>query len=232
MAIINAAIQEQVRAALADLDEPVKVIVFTQAAECDYCAETRQLAEEVAAFSDKITVEARDLAADAEVAQAYAVDKAPAMVIARAAAPPTHAGIRLYGIPAGYEFATFIEAIRLVSRGEAGLSPASLSVLKRLEQPLRIQVFVTPSCPHCPQAAQLAHRLAQASDLITADMVEAEEFPELADRYHVYGVPRTVINDTIHIEGAMPEAAVVARLAAMLDERQGVPRPGGLEPVM
>jgi hypothetical protein len=57
-----------------------------------------------------------------------------------------------------------------------------------------------------------------ASDLVTADMVEASEFPHLANRYQVYGVPRTVINDVIHIEGAMPEPAVIRQLLTVLDE--------------
>jgi hypothetical protein len=55
----------------------------------------------------------------------------------------------------------------------------------------------------------LAHRLAMESDWITADMVEASEFPHLANKYEVYGVPRTVINETFHIEGAAPEPMVV-----------------------
>ena len=63
----------------------------------------------------------------------------------------------------------------------------------------------------------LAHRLAMASDWIRADMVEATEFPHLANKYQVYGVPRTVINETIHIEGAVPEAMLVSRLMTALD---------------
>jgi predicted DsbA family dithiol-disulfide isomerase len=51
-----------------------------------------------------------------------------------------------------------------------------------------------------------------ASDLVTADMVEATEFPHLANKYRVHGVPLTVINETIHIEGAVPEAALVAEM--------------------
>ena len=63
----------------------------------------------------------------------------------------------------------------------------------------------------------LAHKLALASDLITADCVEATEFPHLANKYHVYGVPRTVINEDIHIEGAVPEKMLVAELMKVLD---------------
>ena len=58
----------------------------------------------------------------------------------------------------------------------------------------------------------LAHKLAMASDLITADMVEAMEFPHLANKYDVYGVPRTVINEVIHIEGAVPEDMLMEEL--------------------
>ncbi len=47
--------------------------------------------------------------------------------------------------------------------------------------------------------------MAVASEHITADVVEITEFPELAQRYHVYGVPKVVINDTVEFEGALPE---------------------------
>ncbi len=62
----------------------------------------------------------------------------------------------------------------------------------------------------------LAHQLAVESDLIRADMVEATEFPHLAMKYRVMGVPRTVINETIHIEGAVPEPALMKELAKVL----------------
>jgi len=78
-------------------------------------------------------------------------------------------------------------------------------------------VYVTPTCPYCPRAVLLAHKLALASDLVTADMVEATEFPHLANKYHVYGVPRTVINEVIHIEGAVPEGALLPQLMTVLD---------------
>ena len=63
----------------------------------------------------------------------------------------------------------------------------------------------------------LAHKLAMASDLVTADMVEATEFPHLSNKYHVHGVPRTVVNETIHIEGAVPEAELMAEVFANLE---------------
>ena len=52
---------------------------------------------------------------------------------------------------------------------------------------------------------RLAHQMAVESDLIRADMVEAIEFPHLANKYSVYGVPRSVFNETVYLEGAAPE---------------------------
>jgi len=63
---------------------------------------------------------------------------------------------------------------------------------------------------------RLTHKLAIASDNIRADMVEAMEFPHLAIKYNVRGVPRIVINETIQIEGAAPEATLMAKLQESL----------------
>ena len=62
--------------------------------------------------------------------------------------------------------------------------------------------------------------MALASEWVTADMVEAQEFPHLANRYQVYGVPRTVINEVIHIEGAVPEEMLIDELMQVMDEKQ------------
>jgi predicted DsbA family dithiol-disulfide isomerase len=59
---------------------------------------------------------------------------------------------------------------------------------------------------------RLAHQLAFESDQVKADMVEAIEFPHLSMKYQVQGVPRTVINETVHQVGAAPEAMLMAKL--------------------
>jgi predicted DsbA family dithiol-disulfide isomerase len=58
---------------------------------------------------------------------------------------------------------------------------------------------------------RLAHQLAFESELLRADMVEAIEFPHLSMKYEVRGVPRTVINETVHIEGAVPEPMLMQK---------------------
>jgi glutaredoxin-like protein len=197
----------------AQLTHPVKLVMFTQEFECQFCAETRQIVEEIAGLSDKITAEIYDFVADKAAAETYDIAKIPAIAIVREEDDGERDyGIRFYGIPSGYEFTSVIEDIFDVSAGQSGLQPASKEALAELEEPVHFQVFVTPTCPYCPQAVRVAHKFALESDLVTADMVEAVEFPHLANKYSVYGVPRTVINETVHQEGAAPEPMMLAKL--------------------
>jgi glutaredoxin-like protein len=195
------------------LTNPVKLLMFTQTVECQFCKETRQIVEEVADLSDKITVEVRNFVTDKAVADMYGIDKIPAIAILRMEdGQERDYGIRFYGIPSGYEFTSIIEDILDVSRGQSGLMPKTKESVASITEPVHFQVFVTPTCPYCPQAVRLAHKLAIESDSIRADMIEAIEFPQLANKYSVYGVPRTVINEAIHQEGAVPEPMMLAKL--------------------
>lgn len=207
---------------LAALDAPVRLLVFTEASGCPYCHHTRQLLEEVAELSDRIELEILDRHAEPDLARRYGIDKVPAIAVLSGGSEPTDTGIRFFGIPSGYEFGTLVDDLVAVSRGEAALSPATRAWLETLDRPLHLQVFVTPTCPYCPHAVSLAHRLALASPLIRADMVEATEFPSLADQYGVYGVPRTVINETIAVEGAVPEGQLLEHLKEAVAQEQPV----------
>jgi len=183
------------------LVDPVKIVMFTQEFECRFCSDTRKLVQDLATLNDKITVEVHDFVADAEKAKEYGVTKIPAIVIIG----KKDYGVRIYGIPYGYELQTLIEAIINVSRGKTDLSDNTKSILKEVKSPVHIQVFVTLTCPHCPVAAAVAHKLAIESDLVKADVIETSEFPDLAMKYNVIGVPKIVINEKIEFVGAFNE---------------------------
>ena len=200
--------QKAVRQRLEQMKDPVKLINFTQELECQFCAETRRLLEELAGLSDQLSLEVYNFQLDKEKVAQYRVDKIPATVIEG----DKDYGIRIYGIPFGYEFAALLDVIVAASRGEPGLKPDSVELLKGLTKPVHLQVLVTPTCPYCSIAVRLAHQMALASDLVAADMVEATEFPQLVYRYGVRGVPHTVINEDASITGAMPEQDFVARV--------------------
>jgi len=123
------------------LVNPVRLVMFTQEFECQYCRETRQLVEEVAALSDKVDAEVYDFVIDKEKAEAYSVDKIPAIAVVGT----KDYGLRYYGIPSGYEFTSLIEDIITVSQGDSGLPAPTREALAQLSKPVHIQVFVTPT---------------------------------------------------------------------------------------
>lgn len=228
MATLSASLQKQLQAVFAALPNPVTLAVFTSGSEaastCEMCDDTRALVEELASMgSGKVRVELYDVDHDAGETRIYGIDRVPAIAVLGGESGRRDFGIRFFGAPAGYEFGTLVEDIRMVSGGESGLSDGTVDALANLASPLHIRVFVTPTCPYCPRAVLLAHKMAIASDLVTADAIDATEFPDLADRYQVRGVPRTVINDSVHVEGAVPEAMLMAQLMPITVEPNQAP---------
>lgn len=216
MALIDTKDADAVRQELdAALARPVTLAVFTSDDSCEYCDLTHELLTELTGLHSSLVLRTYDLYRDAERATALGVDKAPAIVVL-GGEEETDYGIRYYGLPSGYEFATLLQAIRIVGTDQAPVQPATQAFLAELTQPLHLQVFVTPGCPYCPRAAVLAYTLAHASPHITADTIEVSEFPELGDRYQVMGVPRTVIGEVVHVEGAAPEGMLLGKLREAL----------------
>lgn len=119
--------------------------------------------------------------------------------------------MRFLGTPAGYEFISLIQAVRLVGGGASHLSTEGRARLASVDRPMTLRVFTTPTCPHCPRAVSLAHEMAWANAHITAYAVEVTEYPDLARRYHVTGVPKTVVDDTVEILGAIPEDEFISQ---------------------
>ncbi|MCL4478083.1 MAG: thioredoxin family protein [Deltaproteobacteria bacterium] len=193
--------KEYLKNEFSKLPNQIKLILFTQADNCMYCKEEKELMQELGELSDKIKVEFYDYDTQKDKAEQYKIDKGPALIIEGV----KDYGIRYYGIPAGYEFSSIVEDIMDVSLGKSNLTSESIKKIKGINKPIRIQVFVTPSCPYCPRAVRMAHKIAMENDLVTGDMVEATEFPEISNKYGVQSVPKIVINETVEFVGALPE---------------------------
>lgn len=201
MAHISKEDQDYLKKEFSKMKKPVKLVYFTQQFECQYCQLTRELLTELSALSDKIKVDIYDFVKDEAQVKKYDIKRIPAIVVEG----EKDYGIRFYGVPAGYEFSTLIEDIIDVSTGTTSLTKETKEELKKLTKPVHIQAFVTLTCPYCPRAVRMAHMMAMESDLVTGDMVEASEFPQLSNRYFVSAVPKVVINEEVEFEGALPE---------------------------
>ncbi|HZW04207.1 MAG TPA: thioredoxin family protein [Anaerolineaceae bacterium] len=221
--MLNDDIRGQVVEILASMQQPVEVLFFgSQDSSCEYCGETEQLLKEIAELSDQIGLQSHDFEAEGDLARQYGVDKVPGFVIAaRDGDQIVDYGIRYAGIPAGHEFTSLINDLLIVSQRKSGLSEETRQFLAELDQPVHLQVFVTPTCPYCPRSVVLAHQFAFESDKVVAEMVEAMEFPDLADQYGVSGVPHTSINyGAGEVIGAAPEAQLLEEIRSALKQGQ------------
>lgn len=189
-----------------NLKEEVKLYIFTSEENCQYCEQTVQIAHELGETSELIKVEILDLNSDK--AKEWGIDGAPTTVVTSNGSNQ-NARIKYVGIPMGYEFSSLIEDIRRISTNNPELDSAVTKKLEEVDQPLKIQVFVTPTCPYCPKAVGVAHKFALANSNITGEMVEASEFPEMADKFGVSSVPHIVINGDVQFVGAYPEESFV-----------------------
>jgi glutaredoxin-like protein len=203
MGLIPEEHKEHIKSQLAqNMVNTVRIVMFTQEMECKFCSETKQLIIEMAALNDKIKAEVRDFVADSQMAKDFGIDKVPAVIILG----EKDYGIRFYGLPFGYEFQTLMESLVAVSRGKTDLSEETKQKLREIKTPVNIKVLVTLTCPHCPAATAMAHKFAMENDLIRAEAIDANEFPQLALKYGVMGVPKVVINEKIEFVGAVPES--------------------------
>ena len=212
--LLNADVVKQIEDAFAPMKEAVHIMYFGQKENCDYCADTQKLLEEVAVISEKLSLEIYDLDKDADLAKKFNVDKAPGIVItAKDGKTISDYGVRYAGIPSGHEFTSLIQDILLVAGRDSGLMQETRDFLKELTEPVLLQVFATPTCPHCPGAVTLAHQFAMESSMVQAEMISAMEFQALSQKHNVSGVPQTTINDgAANVVGAVPESNMVTEL--------------------
>ena len=125
------------------LTNPVKLVFFSQATDCDFCPITKQILDEVASLSDKIQIQTFDFATDRAQVEQFKIARVPAIAIVRAGMPDRDYGIRYYGVPSGFEFAALVGDILDVSAGDSGLNAASRAALAQLQEPVHLQVFST-----------------------------------------------------------------------------------------
>ena len=192
-------------ARLDQLSTAARLVFFTQTFECGNCLTERLAVDKIASLSDQITVEEHNLILDKNKASLFNIDRAPALAIVG----EYDLGIRFYGAPEGSEMASIVEAILMAATGDTGLSDESLAAVASVNRAVDIKVFVTPTCAYCPKAVVTAYRLAVASDQIMAAAIDVTEYPDLAQKYRVTGVPKTIVDNQVEIFGIETEESFI-----------------------
>jgi len=210
---LDESVKQIVQQRFSDMKNPVTIRVFSTKGHCLFCNEMIDLMTEVASLSDKINLEVCNCNEDDPQAKKYGIERHPAIVIEG----DKDYGVRFFGVPAGKEFTTLVESIMLVANRDAVLSPEVLEMLKSIKQKVNLKVFVTLECPYCPAMVLRAHKLAIASENITAEMIEASQFAQLSSDFDIFGVPNTIINNGKgSVEGLVPEETLLQAILESL----------------
>src|SRR5690554_1558575 len=202
MKMFNSEIENQLKDVFSDMKNDVIVALFTQEGDCPTCKETKDYMSEVETLSEKIHFKEYDINKDQELAIKYNIEMVPSIVLLDN--NEEYKGIKFNGIPAGHEINSFVPALLEMSGNVSEVSEKLQNRIDKIEKPVNIKVFITLTCPHCPGAVQKAHKLALTNPNIEAEMIEAQTFYDLSNKFNVSSVPKVVINDKHEIIGNQP----------------------------
>lgn len=211
----EADIQPQIQQMLASLTHDIDLYLFTSGNGRDSYT---QAARQVIRMFRQLTPRLRhkEFGLDHELAEKWQVTSGPTLVF-----QPDQYRIRWMGAPVGEEGRTFLEMILLLGSDDSGLNPDALGVIQRLDTPRDIRVFVSGSCPYCPQQAINGVKAAMANPgLVSVELVDIQVRDDLARQYNAQSVPQAFANEILIAMGAQPEELFAQSLLKL--EQQSV----------
>ncbi len=197
----------QLRATFEQLPNDIMLYLFTAKGHEDaFTHANRQVIRAFRELSARITLREYDL--DHELARKHNITSSPTLLIA-----PDMFNIRWLGAPMGEEARTLLETLILVGLGKSQLSDQSLKVIKKIDTPRHVKVFVSPTCPYCPQQAVNAVKAAvEAPEYVSLEIIDIQSEPEIANQYAAQSVPQAFANDVLIGQGAQPEEVFLLSL--------------------
>ncbi len=190
----------QLRETFDKLPNDIALYMFVDRGEDNVFTQTnRQIVRAFREISSRITF--REYFMDNELAGKWNVDRSPSLLIA-----PERYNIRWLGAPVGEEGRIFLETLIFAGMGKSNLNEQTLGVLNKIDTPRNIKVFVSATCPYCPQQAVNAVRAAiERPELVSVEIIDIQAEPELANQYSAFSVPQTFANDVLIGQGAQSE---------------------------
>ncbi|MGD9365411.1 MAG: thioredoxin-disulfide reductase [Desulfobacteraceae bacterium] len=166
----------------------------------------RQIVRAFRELTSKISI--KEYYLDHDLAAKWGVDSSPTLLI-----DPENYKIRWVGAPMGEEGRSFLEAMILIGMGKSGMSEQSLTVVQKIDTPRQLKVFVSPTCPYCPQQVVNGLRAAiERPDMVSLEIVDIQCRPDLADQYGAHSVPQAFANDVLIGQGAQQEEVFMSSL--------------------
>jgi len=190
----------QLKSTFMQMPNDIPLYMFMQKGKEDmFVQANRQIVRAFRELTNKITFKEFNL--DHELAKKWNVTHSPTLLVA-----PERFSIRWLGAPLGEEGRTFLETLLLVGMNQSHLNEEARKVLRKIDSPRDVKVFVSPTCPYCPQQALNGVQTAvEMPDLINLEIVDIQCNPDLAEKYSAHSVPQTYANDILVGQGAQSQ---------------------------
>lgn len=125
----------------------------------------------------------------------------------------TKTGVIFSGIPSGHEFTSLILALLQAGKGaEIKLDQSLQSMIKKINQPLNFQTYVSLSCHNCPDVVQTLNQFALLNPLITHEMIDGGLFQEKVEQLGLQGVPSVYLNGDSFANGKIDVSKLMEKL--------------------
>lgn len=206
----EADILRQLKQTFEQMPNDIDLYLFSSKFEDDVFTQTnRQIIRAFKELSPRINFREFDL--DHDMAKKWSVDRAPTLLIS-----PERYYIRWLGAPMGEEARSFLETLIMVGFSQSNLSDQSTRVMQKIDGTRRLKVFVSPTCPYCPQQVVNGVKAAvENPELISLEIVDIQSHPDIADQYGAHSVPQAFANDVLIGPGAQTEEVFCLSLLKM-----------------
>lgn len=211
-------VEQNLRVAFDALPNKVTVMLFSENGQNDVLNKAaRDLLRSFNKISNKIELSEFEL--NGAEAKKLNVTSSPTLVF-----DPDQYSIRYLGVPYGEEGRTLVGMLLLLGFRTGNLSEQSQKVVKRIGSKRDVKVFVSPTCPYCPDQAINAVKAAiERPDIVSLEIIDIQSNQEIANRYSAFSVPQTFANDILISYGAQSEELFLLSLQKLEQQTVFIP---------
>ncbi|HZV62494.1 MAG TPA: alkyl hydroperoxide reductase subunit F [Methylophilaceae bacterium] len=202
--MLDANIQNQLKAYLEKLQQPIEIVASLDASA--KAQEMREMLHEIAALSDKI-----GLREDGNN------PRQPSFAIGR---PGETARVHFAGIPLGHEFTSLVLALLQAGGHPPKVGTDVIEQIRGLQGEFRFETYISLSCHNCPDVVQALNLMAIYNPNVQHVMIDGALFQEEVTDREIMAVPSVFLNGELFDQGRMELAEILARVDTKSVERE------------
>ena len=197
--MLDSNIQEQLKAYLERLEQPIQLM--TSLDESGNAAQMRELVNEIAALSDKVSVvESNDS------------DLKPSFRVAPANNTEARGVARFAGLPMGHEFTSLVLALLQMGGYPPKVDASVIEQIRNLPGDYTFETFISLSCHNCPDVVQALNLMAAINPRVQHTMIDGAMFQDIVESRQIMAVPTVYLNGQEFGAGRMTIEEIIAKL--------------------